>query len=268
MVSEQVQSVVDGAVGRITLDRPEAMNAVTVELGAQLEQAIRDLARTCRVVVVRGAGGNFSVGGDFHQLQELQSRGREAMRPLFENFRAACAAIAEVGVPLVAAVEGYATAGGFELVQACDIALLHPAAKLADIHLRHGMVPGGGSTQRLPRLVGRQRAFGHILTGHVLSAQQAVDWGLAYKVLGADTFDADVEAFLDLLAGRDPVALSTTKRLLVASGQQSLSEGLGLELETVLDHLSREHSSSGIDEFVGGRRDRADKTTTAEGAGA
>jgi len=113
---DQVQSVATGAVGRITLNRPETMNAVTVELGAQLEEAIRDLAETCRVIVIRGAGGNFSVGGNFHQLQELQSRGREAMRPLFENFRASCAAISEVDVPVVAAVEGYATAGGFELI--------------------------------------------------------------------------------------------------------------------------------------------------------
>lgn len=262
---EEVQSVVDGEVGRITLDRPKAMNAVTVELGEQLERAIGDLADRCRVIVIRGAGGNFSVGGDFRQLQELQAQGREAMRPLFENFRAACALIAEVDVPVVAAVEGYATAGGFELVQACDIALLHPGAKLADIHLRHGMVPGGGSTQRLPRLVGRQRAFGHILTGDTLTAQQAVDWGLAYRVLGDDTFDADVEAFLELLVSRDAAALGTTKRLLVDAGTNTLGDGLVLELETVLDHLSRDSSSSGIDEFVGNRGVRAD-TTTAEGA--
>lgn len=262
---DDVLSVADDRVGRITLNRPQAMNAVTVELGAQLEKAIRELARICRVIVIRGAGGNFSVGGDFHQLKELQARGREAMRPLFENFRAACGAIPEIDVPVVAVVEGYATAGGFELIQACDITLLHPGAKLADIHLRHGMVPGGGSTQRLPRLVGRQRAFGHILTGDVLTAQEAVDWGLAYRVLGEDTFEADVEAFLYRLAGRDEVALVTAKRLLVAAGQHSLSEGLDLEVESVLDHLSRDRSSSGIDEFVGGRRDGSGKTTTAKG---
>ncbi len=175
-----VEAVVDGgAIGRITLNRPEAMNAITVALGEQLETALRTLAPQVRVIVLRGASGNFSVGGgDFHELQQLREQGRDAMSELFGNFGRACSAIAELDVPVIAAVEGYAMAGGFELMQSADIALVHAKAKLADTHSNHGMVPGGGSTQRLPpRLVGRQRALAHILTGDRLSADQAVAWG-------------------------------------------------------------------------------------------
>jgi enoyl-CoA hydratase len=245
-----VESVADGAIGRITLNRPEAMNAITVALGAQLETALRELAPKVRVIVLRGAGGNFSVGGDFHELQRLRGEGRDAMAELFANFGRACSAIAELDVPVVAAVEGYAMAGGFELMQASDIALVHENVKLADTHSNHGMVPGGGSTQRLPRLVGRQRALGHILTGDRLSADQAVAWGLAYRALPVDTFDADVDAFAAALAAKDPVALKRSKQLVYAGLRLPLQDGLALEQSTVLDHLTEDSSGTGIDEFT------------------
>lgn len=245
-----VDTAVDGAVGRITLNRPEAMNAITVALGEQLETALRELAPKVRVIVMRGAGGNFSVGGDFHELQRLRAQGREAMSELFANFGRACSAIAELDVPVIAAVEGYAMAGGFELMQAADIALVHAKAKLADTHSNHGMVPGGGSTQRLPRLVGRQRALGHILTGDRLSADEAVTWGLAYRAFPDDTFDTDVNAFAQTLAAKDPVALRRSKQLVYAGLQLPLKDGLSLEHRTVLDHLSEDQSGTGIDEFT------------------
>lgn len=245
-----VEAVADGAIGRITLNRPEAMNAITVALGEQLEIALRTLAPTVRVIVLRGAGGNFSVGGDFHELQRLRGQGRDAMSELFANFGRACSTIAELDVPVIAAVEGYAMAGGFELMQAADIALVHEKATLADTHSNHGMVPGGGSTQRLPRLVGRQRALAHILTGDRLSADQAVAWGLAYCALPADTFDAEVDTFAAALADKDPAALARSKRLVYEGLRSPLEQGLVMELHTVLDHLGEESSGNGIDEFT------------------
>src|SRR5437764_12720207 len=105
-------------VAWVTLNRPEAYNAITVELAHLLEQALRDAAERADVVVIRGAGGNFSVGGDFKELERLRAIGTEAMRELFESFGRACATIAQLSVPVVAAVEGYAVAGGFELMLA------------------------------------------------------------------------------------------------------------------------------------------------------
>ncbi|WP_405150628.1 enoyl-CoA hydratase/isomerase family protein [Sphaerisporangium sp. NBC_01403] len=246
-----VLSRVDGAVGHVVLNRPEAMNAITVELGGELEQALVRLADEVNVILVRGAGGNFSAGGDFHELERLRAGGREAMRPLFVNFGRACAAIAHLPVPVVAAVEGYAMAGGFELMQACDIVLVHENAKIADNHARFGQVPGGGSTQRLPRLVGRQRALGHILSGERLTAAEAVSWGLAYRSLPADGFDEAVNAFAAELAGRDRDALTRIKRLVHAGLDLPPAEGLALELETVLDHLAGESAAAGIVAFKG-----------------
>ena len=158
-MDEPVHAAPDGVIGRITLNRPHARNAVTVELGRALHDALVDLAERCRVLVIRGAGGHFSAGGDFAEVSRLRADGPEALRPLFENFGAACSVIGTLPVPVVAAVEGYALAGGFELMQSCDVVVVRDDAVIADNHLNFGQVPGGGSSQRLPRLVGRQRAL-------------------------------------------------------------------------------------------------------------
>lgn len=248
-----IRTSLEGKVGWILLDRPEAMNAITVELGAQLERALTGLAEEADVLVIRGSGGNFSVGGDFHELQRLRERGPEALRPLFENFGRACAAIARLPVPVVAAVEGFATAGGFELMQACDIAVVSENAKIADNHARFGQVPGGGSTQRLPRLAGRQRALAHILTGDRLTGAEAVAWGLAYRCLPADGFEAAVAGFAERLASRDRDAQAKIKKLVYEGLALPLEAGLERELDTVMEHLGGEAAAAGITRFTGGR---------------
>lgn len=251
--SGPVQISIEGAVGHILLDRPEAMNAITVELGRELENALRVLESQVNVIVVRGAGGNFSVGGDFHELQRLRVEGRNAMAELFTNFRRACSAIGSLEIPVVAAVEGYAMAGGFELMQASDIVLVHENAKIADTHSNHGMVPGGGSTQRLPRLVGRQRSLAHVLSGDRLTADEAVSWGLAYRKLNASTFEKDVAEFAAALSQKGRTTVTRTKRLIYAGLESSLHDGLSIEHGVVLDHLSEAAHADGIEAFTARR---------------
>jgi enoyl-CoA hydratase len=239
-VAEPVVAEVDGTVGRIMLNRPEAYNAITIELARGLEAALRDLGGDdrVRVIVIRGAGGNFSVGGDFKELERLRADGAQAMRELFVSFTRACDVIASLPVPVIAAVEGHACAGGFELALASDIVLVRDDAKLSDIHSNHGMVPGGGSTQRLPRAVGMQRALGLILSGDRLSGAEAVQWGLAYRAFPAGEFESGVAEFARKLAAKDSGSLARIKRLVRAGLEQPLTNGLALELDTVLEHLS------------------------------
>lgn len=242
----------DGPVGHVTLNRPQARNAITVALGEALGEALQRLASETDVIVVRGAGGHFSVGGDFHELERLRPGGVEAMRPLFENFGRACALIATLPVPVIAAVEGYAMAGGFELMQASDVAIVCDNAVLADNHSNFGQVPGGGGSQRLARLVGRQRALGHLLAGDRISGAQAVQWGLAYRAVPAAEFDGVVAEFAARLAGKNREALARTKHLVHAGLQRPLTDGLALELETVLGHLTGAASGAGIAQFTTG----------------
>jgi enoyl-CoA hydratase len=237
-----VLTALAGRIGQITLDRPEAMNAITVTLAGELEQALHELAEDADVIVIRGAGGNSSVGGDIDEVERLRAQGPGALAELFDAFGRACATIAELPVPVLAAVEGYALAGGFELMQACDVAIVRDDAKLADHHSSFGLIPGGGSTQRLPRLVGRQRALGLILSGERLSGDEAVAWGLAYRSAPVDTFDAAVHALATRLAGRGRDGQARIKQLVQAGLERPLTDGLRLEREAVVEHLMQQRS--------------------------
>ncbi|MEV6768443.1 enoyl-CoA hydratase/isomerase family protein [Nocardia sp. NPDC051030] len=249
-MSEVVLSAIAENIATITLNRPDQMNAISVELGARLHDALRAAAERADVIVIRGSGGNFCAGGDFRELESLRAQGRAAMAPLFANFRAACDVIATLPVPVICAVEGYAMAGGFELMQAADIVLIHESAVVADTHSRFGQIPGGGGSQRLPRLVGRQRALAHILTGDRLSADEAVSWGLAYRKFAAVEFDTGVADFARRLAAKDRAALAKIKQLVHAGQRLPLVQGLDLEFEAVLDHLSGATTGAGIAAFT------------------
>lgn len=243
----------DGQVAWITLDRPAVMNAVSRELARALEAAVREAgaADGVRVIVLRGAGGNFCAGGDFEEVQRLRAEGADDLRGLFEAFRSACAAIGEVEQPVVAAVEGVATAGGFELMQACDVVLVRDDARLCDNHVNFGMIPGGGGSQRLPRLVGRQRALGHLLSGERLSGMDAVSWGLAHRCFDAASFDAGVRDFVTRLAGRRADAVAGIKRLVRDGLSVPLDEGLTREVEAVVAHIAGEAGAAAVSSFVG-----------------
>jgi enoyl-CoA hydratase/carnithine racemase len=235
--AEEVLVARDGRVGYLTLNRPAAMNAITVRLGRELEAGVRDLSVLVDVIVIRGAGGNFCVGGDVPELDRLRAAGRDALAELFLAFRRALAAIDEVPVPVVALVEGNAVAGGFELIQACDIAVAAADARLADIHARFGQIPGGGSTQRLAKIVGMNRALGLILTGDRISGADAANWGLVYRAVPAANLEQAVADLVTRLATGSRPALAASKRLVRASAGVPLEEGLDLELAAVLDHL-------------------------------
>jgi len=245
-----VCDVADG-IGAITLNRPEQMNSLTVALSGELERAILELGSNpgVNVVVIQGAGGNFCAGGDFNEVEMLRSSGPDALRSLFEAFRSACAAIARVEVPVVAAVEGVAMAGGFELMQASDIALVSDDAKIADNHIKFGMIPGGGSTQRLSRLVGRQAALGLLLSGDRMSGVDAVRRGLAYQSFPQAEFSSGVQRFVTDLAGRRREAVISIKRLVYTGIEDALPTGLEHEIDCVVDHICGHDGQHGVTAF-------------------
>src|SRR6201988_4544199 len=242
-----VQHVIADGVGHVTLNRPERMNPVTTELARQLEAALSELSTTpaVNVIVIRGSGKNFCAGGDVTEVERLRSAGREQLRTLFDAFRRACDLTATVDVPVVAAVEGVAMAGGFGLMQAADIVLVSDDARIADSHVNFGMIPRGGSTQRLTHLVGRQTALGLLLSGDALSGLDAVRLGLAYRSFAPNDFDAGVREFVTKLAGRDRTAMATIKNLVRRAHRQPLAHGLDEEIAAVVEHIT----GHGVDEF-------------------
>lgn len=251
MSESPVLTRVEGNVAHVTLNRPQARNAVTIDLAVALRNALSDAAVYADVIVIRGAGGHFCAGGDFHEVARLRAQGREALRPLFETFIGACELIAELPVPVVAVVEGVAMAGGFELIQASDVAIVRDDAVLADNHANFGMIPGGGGSQRLPRIVGQQRALGHILTGDRISGAEAAAWGLVYRSVPPAAFEQSVAALVGNLAGKERAALSRIKHLVRTGLRESLRDGLAMEMQSTLDHLAGEQAGAGIARFRG-----------------
>jgi len=223
-----LRDVADG-IGAITLNRPEQMNALTVALSGELEQAILELGSNpgVNVVVIQGAGGNFCAGGDFNEVELLRSSGPDALRALFAAFRRACDAIASVEVPVVAAVEGVAMAGGFELMQASDIVLVSDDAKIADNHIKYGMIPSGDR----------------------ISGVDAVRRGLAYRSFPQAEFSSGVHRFVTDLAGRRREAVICIKRLVYTGIEAALPTGLEHEIDCVVDHICGHDGQHGVTAF-------------------
>jgi 2-(1,2-epoxy-1,2-dihydrophenyl)acetyl-CoA isomerase len=251
-----VRHVVDAGIGWVMLDRPQRMNAITEALGLQLKSAISELGSdpAVNVIVIQGAGGNFCAGGDFHEVERLRAEGPRALHGLFAAFREACEAMASVPIPVIAAVEGVAAAGGFELMQAADIVLVADQARIADSHVNFGMIPGGGSTARLPRLVGRQQALGLLLSGEKISGIDAVRQGLAYRSFPQSEFADGVKQFATVLAGRNRSSVVAIKRLVYDGLGSALCDALDAETQAVVSHIGGESGVESVQRFEATRK--------------
>ena len=229
-------------MGNVLLNRPHRRNAVTVDLASELANAVERFGHdeTVEVITLRGAGASFCAGGDVHELAQLHAQGREAMRRLFYEFKRAIRTITEVRVPVVCVVQGSAAAGGFELMTACDVAVVSSDAQIADIHSRFGQVPGGGSTQHLPRIIGRPRAMGLILTGDTITGAQAAQWGLAYCAAEPGDLERTVDDIISRLLTNPSAAMARSKHLVNHALGNPLAQGLETETEQVIDHLEAE----------------------------
>ena len=227
----------DGRIGRITLNRPESLNAITRELALELTRSLRWLEPQVNVIVLRGAGEAFCAGGDVVEVGRHRAAGRAELASLFEAVREAITTIRQVAVPVVAVVHGDAVAGGFEIIEAVDIAVVATTARLADRHARFGQVPGGGGSQMLPRLVGTARALGLVLTGDFISGEEAERIGLAYRAVEPEQLDARAEQLLEMLAGRSRDAQAAIKRLVRLADETNLEHGLDAEHDAVVGHL-------------------------------
>lgn len=201
----------DGAVLRLTLARPEKLNALDgaslVALRTALARAATDPA--IRVVLLTGTGRAFCVGAD---LAEVAGPGRDVF---LDTLAAAFGALRTVEKPLVGAVNGLAVAGGLELLLCCDLVVAAEGIRLGDGHVLHGLVPGGGAATSLPSRVGHARARQLLLTGESISADTAREWGLVNWVVETDALDAFAGDLAHRIAALDPTTVAALKAMLV-----------------------------------------------------
>jgi enoyl-CoA hydratase len=216
-----------GEAAVLTLDRPEALNALSFAIVAEIGQALRQVARSdARVLIVTGAGPKaFCAGAD---IKELRNRDLRAQRHAIEAGQAVFAQLDTLPIPSVAAINGYAFGGGLELAMACTFRLATPSARMGLPEVKLGLIPGYGGTQRLPRIVGEARALELIMTGRTLDATEAERIGLVSRIVEGDP----VEAALDFARGFTGYSLPVLD-LARAAVQRSLGLPLhdGLKVE-------------------------------------
>jgi enoyl-CoA hydratase/carnithine racemase len=240
---------VDGDVGHIVLNRPEARNAIDGQTAVELATAIDVLGRSTGAVVLEGAGDHFCAGADLRHVAPLRTD-PSALGGFIDQFNAALLAVERAPVPVVAAVQGYALAGGFELMQACDIVLVADDVIVGDQHANYGLLPGGGGSQRLPRLVGRQRALGLLLTGDRLDADRAVSWGLALRAVPLDRLHEEACALARRMASLSPACLQRMKELVHGGEMLPLADALALETRVFLEYASHADFGEGLAAFA------------------
>jgi len=223
-------------VATITLNRPDVRNAMNTALREAMLQRFTALAvdDDVRVVVVTGAGDRaFSAGADIREFVEAQSptQFREQRRRI--DFRQVMERCPQ---PIIAAIRGVALGGGLELALACDIRIAGDDALLGLTEVNLAIIPGGGGTQRLPRLVGRGKALEMILTGARISAAEALRLGIVERVVPAGDEMTSAMALARELAGKAPLALRYAKEAVVKGLEIPLAEGIRLEgdLSTLL----------------------------------
>ena len=241
----------DDRVATVLLNRPDALNALNPDLLAELSDAIATVSRdqSIKALALRGAGRGFCAGADliyFDQAMDDLSILPEYVR----NLNATLCALEEMPVPTIAVVHGYALAGGLELMMACDMAVVAADARIGDQHANFGLIPGGGSSQRLPRRVGMPRAMELLTTGRWLSGAEAVEWGLALRAAPAESLDAEVETLLAALRPKSRTGLAHMKALARASQDIPLRDGIALESATFTHHFATSaHPREGIQAF-------------------
>ncbi len=217
----------------ITLDGPDSLNSVTPEVVNGINRALdyAETDRSLRAIVITGEGKAFSVGMDIDFLGECFADPGGLFADFTSGYHALLERLQAFPVPSVAAVNGLARAGGFELLLACDFVVAADEARVGDIHLNFGMVPGAGSSIRAYRKLGDQKARMLMLTPTWLSGEQMVEWGVAIAHAPRADLDAEVAKLTDLLKGRSRAAIATVKMLLNAAGDLTLADGLRLEHE-------------------------------------
>src|SRR5580765_3756339 len=241
-----------GPIAYVTVNRPEVLNALDSDtwwgLQRAFEEALEDPA--VRGVILTGAGKAFIAGADISELAETtaveaqkSSRFGQSVLDLVEN----------LGKPVIAAINGFALGGGCETAMACTIRIAVEQAKFGQPEVKLGLIPGGGGTQRLPRLVGKGRALQLILSGEIISAQEAHRIGLVNEVVPAAELIARAEAILNQFISNAPVGVKYSIEAVNKGLDTSLAEGLLLEASLFAICAGTEDKKEGTSAFLAKR---------------
>jgi len=239
----------EGRVGLLTVNRPDKMNALNREVRESLFQTLEAIRHDddIRVVVITGAGDRAFIAGadiaefkDAGAVEQYRSMQESDIYSLMEDFPK----------PIIAMINGYCLGGGCELSMACDIRIASNRAKLGQPEVNLGIIPGGGGTQRLPRLVGEGRASLMIMSGVLIGADEALDIGLVDSVFPPEELREKALEIARTIAAKSPVALQAAKESILAARRMPLDEGLKFERAWFGLLFSTEDKEEGVGAFL------------------
>ena len=241
----------ENGVATIFLARPNALNALSPELIGDLSGALSVAAadESLKALVLRGEGRAFCAGADLAYFEEA-FKDPAHLSGYLQRINNTLFQLENLPIPVIAVVHGFALAGGLELMMACDMVLASEDARIGDQHVNFGLIPGGGSTQRLPRHVGMQRAMELLTTGRWLSGAEAVEWGLALRAVPQDQLDAELEKLLDQIRTKSRPGLGWIKSITSRGKDLPIQDGVALETLAFVQYVATStHPSEGIQAF-------------------
>ncbi len=249
-----IQFEMRGPVCLLTLNRPDKLNALNVEVAEDFTAAVSEaLSQEARAIVLTGSGRSFCAGGDLREMREIATReGR--LEAFFDEplgiLNEAIMLIRTTPLPFIAAVNGVASGGGCNLALACDLVIAAEGARFNQAFIKIGLVPDCGGTFILPRLVGCKRAAELMFTGDMLTAQQAMEIGMINSVVPDTELMAQALAMADRLAQAPTAAIGQIKRLLDASAVNSCKEQLDLERQSQIESGKTKDFIEGVTAFL------------------
>ncbi len=242
-----VLSSIEGPIALLTLNRPQALNALSPalidELIHQLEACEADDA--IRVIIITGAGRAFAAGADIKAMADASP-----IDMLTSGMIARWARIAAISKPMIAAVNGYALGGGCELAMMCDIILASETAQFGQPEINIGIIPGAGGTQRLTRALGPYRAMELVLTGASISAHEAHAHGLVNRICPPERLLDEARQLAQTIAAKSPLAVRLAKEAVRVAAEATLREGLAIELRNFYLLFASEDQKEGMRAFI------------------
>jgi enoyl-CoA hydratase/carnithine racemase len=252
-MSQELLSEEEGPVHRLTLNRPARRNALTPDLAGEIaaELDLIEERGAARVVVLAGAGGHFCAGLDLHWLRSLGALPSTAtLQRGLGTFQSAVLAIVRCPVPVLAEIRGTAAGFGLDLALACDMRLAETGATLTSAFARMGLVPDGGSTFTLPRLLGLGQALRFLVAGETLSAERASVLGLVDEVKDGPELDAAVAALAKSIASASSSSVRAIKRLVRRDELGALEQALAAEGAAQIQALQSPEFHHRLEAFV------------------
>ena len=240
-----------GALGVVTLNRPQQLNALSYGLVKETALALEELDRDpdVRVIIVTGGEKVFAAGADIKEMADAGPFDERVQGRLAYRDR-----INKISKPMIAAVSGYALGGGCELALSCDIIVASETARFGQPEINLGTIPGSGGTQRLTRLVGKYRAMEMVLAGDFIEADDAKRLGLVNKVVPVESLMEEAKALAQKIAAKPPLAVKFAKESITKALNTTLDEGLEFERKSFYLLFSSEDRREGMKAFLEKRK--------------